>query len=94
MQSMKRQVLSSGSTMVVAATGLLLGVATFAYGADGTNANAVRHVRGRTVFSEESPKVELSIRKGIDSSALNKSTFMGLQRRSSMSLQGRAATKL
>ncbi len=63
MQSMKRQVLSNGNAMVVAA-GLLLGVATFAYGVDGTNANAARHVRGRTVFSEESPKVELSVRKG------------------------------
>jgi hypothetical protein len=64
MHSMKRQVLSSGSVMVVAATGLLLGIATFAYGADGTSANAVRHVIGRTIFSEESPKVELSVRKG------------------------------
>jgi hypothetical protein len=62
MQSMKRQALSSGSAMAV--TGLLLGVATFAYGTNGTNANAVRHVRGRTVFSEESPKAELSVRKG------------------------------
>jgi hypothetical protein len=35
MRSMKPQVLSSASAMVVAATGLLLGVATFAYGADG-----------------------------------------------------------
>lgn len=62
---MKRQVLSSGSTLVVAATGLLLlGVAAFAYGTDGTSPPAVRHVRGRTIFSEESPKVELSVRKG------------------------------
>jgi hypothetical protein len=61
---MKRQFLSSASAMVVAATGLLLGVATFAYGGDGTSANAVRHVRGRTIFSEESPKAELSVRKG------------------------------
>jgi hypothetical protein len=64
MHSMKRQVLSSRNAMVVAAAGLVLGIATFAYGADGTSANAVRHVRGRTVFSEESPKVELSVRKG------------------------------
>jgi hypothetical protein len=56
MHSMKRQVLSSGSAMVVAATVLVLGVATFAYGGDGTSANVVRHVRGRTIFSEESPK--------------------------------------
>jgi hypothetical protein len=50
--------------MVVAAAGLLLGLATFAYGNHGTGANAVRRVRGRTVFSEESPKVELTVRKG------------------------------
>jgi hypothetical protein len=64
MHSMKRQVLSSGSAMVVAATGLLLGVAALAYGADGKSANAVRHVKGRTIFSQESPKAELSVRKG------------------------------
>jgi hypothetical protein len=64
MHSMKQRVLSSGGAMVVATTGLLLGLATLAYGSDGTNANAVRHVRGRTIFSEESPKVELSVRKG------------------------------
>ena len=64
MQSMKQQVLSSGSAMIVAATGSLLGVATFAYGADGTSANAVRHVTGGTIFSEESPKAKLSVRKG------------------------------
>ena len=64
MHSMKRQVLSSRNAMVVAAAGLVLGVATFAYGGDGTSANAVRHVRGRTIFSEESPKAELSVRRG------------------------------
>ena len=64
MHSMKRQVLSSSSAMLVAATGLVLGVATFAYGADGTSTKAVRHVTGRTIFSEESPKVELTVRKG------------------------------
>jgi hypothetical protein len=64
MQSMKRQVLSSSSATVVAAAGLMLGLATLAYGSDGTNANAVSHVGGRTVFSAESPKVELSVRKG------------------------------
>ena len=63
MHSMKRQVLSSGRAMVVAATGLLLGVAAFAYGAQGTSANAVRHVKGTTIFSEESPKAELSVQK-------------------------------
>jgi len=64
MHSMKRQVLSSRNALVVAAAGLLLGVATFAYGGDGSSANAVHHVKGRTVFSEESPKAELSVRKG------------------------------
>ena len=64
MQSGKRQIVSNGKATVVAAAGLMLGLATLAYGSDGTNANAVRHVRGRTVFSEESPKVELSVRKG------------------------------
>lgn len=61
---MKQLALSSGSAMVIAATGLLLGVATFAYGTDGTNANAARQVKGRTIFSEELPKAELSVRKG------------------------------
>jgi hypothetical protein len=61
---MKQQVLSSGSAMVVAAIGLLLGVVTFAYAADGTSAHAIRYVRGRTVFSAESPKVDLTVRKG------------------------------
>lgn len=65
MHSMKRQVLSSASAMVVAAAGLVLGVATFTYGGNGTSANAVRHVRGRTIFSEESPKAELSVRRGL-----------------------------
>ncbi len=64
MHSMKRQVLSCGSAMVVAATGLVLWVATFAYGGDGTSATAVRHVKGRTIVSEESPRAELSVRKG------------------------------
>src|SRR5580704_9602183 len=60
---MRRQVVSNGRATAVAAAGLMLGLATLAYGSDGTKANAVRHVRGRTVFSEESPKVELSVRK-------------------------------
>jgi len=64
MHSLKRQFLSSRNAMVVEAMSLLLGVATFAYGGDGTSANALRHVRGRTIFSEESPKAELSVRKG------------------------------
>lgn len=72
MHSMKRQLLSCRSAMAVAATGLALGVAMFAYGTEGTSANAVRHVRGRTIFSEESPKAELSVRKGF--------RFIGTQR--------------
>ena len=67
MHSMKRQVQSSSSAMLVAATSLVLGVATFAHGADGTDGpstNAVRHAEGRTIFSEESPKAELSVPKG------------------------------
>jgi hypothetical protein len=64
MPSMKRQFLSNGRAIVFAATGLLLGFATSAYGADGTSANAVRRVKGRTIFSEESPKAKLSVPKG------------------------------
>ena len=63
-KDMKRQILGSRNAMVVAAAGLMLGIAAFAYGADGVSANAVRHVRGRTIVSEESPRVELSVRKG------------------------------
>jgi hypothetical protein len=51
--------------MVVAAACLVLGVATFASGGDGTDTNAVRHIKGRTIFSEESPKAQLSIRRGL-----------------------------
>jgi hypothetical protein len=65
MHSMKRQVLSSRNAMVVAAASLVLGVATFAYGGDGTDTRAVRHIKGRTIFSEESPKAKLSIRRGL-----------------------------
>lgn len=57
MCSMKRYVL-----MVVAATGLL-GVAALAYRADATSSSAVRHVSGRTIFSTEFPKAELSVSK-------------------------------
>jgi hypothetical protein len=64
MHSMKRHVLSSRNAMVVAAAGLVLGFATFAYGADGTSANAVRHVRGRTIVSEKSPSAELRVQNG------------------------------
>src|SRR5215475_271626 len=65
MHSMKRRTLLSGKVMVVAATCLVLGVATFAYGGDGTGTSAVRRIKGRTIFSEESPKARLSIRRGL-----------------------------
>ena len=65
MHSMKRRTLLSGRVMVVAAACLVLGVATFAYGADGTDTSAIRHIKGRTIISEESPKARLSIRKGL-----------------------------
>ena len=64
MHSMKRRTLPSGRVMVVAATCLVLGGATFAYGGDGTDTSAMRHIKGRTIFSGESPKVKLSIPKG------------------------------
>ena len=57
MNSMKLHVL-----MVVAATGLL-GVAALAYRADAKSGNAARHVSGRTIFSAEFPKAELSVSK-------------------------------
>jgi hypothetical protein len=64
MHSMKRPTLPSGKPMVVAATCLVLGVATFAYGGDGTDTSALRRIKGRTIFSEESPKAQLTIRRG------------------------------
>jgi len=63
MRLLGRHVWSSRTTMVAAAA-LLLGVAAFAYGADETAAKPVRHVRGRTLFSEQSPRIQLSVRKG------------------------------
>ena len=50
---------------------LVLGLATFACAAGGTSANAVRHVRGNTIISKESPKAELTLQKGY--------RFMGTQ---------------
>ena len=73
-----RQIVWNGRATVVASAGLMLGLATLAYGGDGTNANAVRHVRGRTVFSEESPKVELSVRKGYRFIGTQKVNLYGL----------------
>ncbi len=51
--------------MVVAAMILMLGVSTFAHGSDGARVKAVRHVKGRTISSQESPKAELSVQKGL-----------------------------
>lgn len=60
MHSMKGRTLPSGGIMVIAAT-CLLGVAMLVYGGDGTDTGAVRHIKGRTIVSEESPKAKLSI---------------------------------
>ena len=65
MHSMKRRTLPSGKAMAVAATCLVLGVATFGYEGDGTDTSSVRHIKGRTIFSEDSPKAKLSIRRGL-----------------------------
>lgn len=69
---MKGPILPSGRVMVVAATCLALGLATFTYGGDGTDRSAVRHIKGRTIFSGESPKAKLSIPRGF--------RFIGTQR--------------
>src|ERR1041385_6043823 len=61
MHSMKRRTLPSGRAMIVAATCVVLGFATFAYG---TDRSAVRHSKGRTIVSGESPKAKLSISRG------------------------------
>jgi len=58
MHPMKRQFPSSRNAVFVAAAGLVLGAATFAYG------GALRHVKGRTIVSEEFPRAELRVRKG------------------------------
>lgn len=49
---------------IVGATALVLGIATLAFGADGSSAHAMHHIRNRTVFSEESPRVKLIVRRG------------------------------
>src|ERR1700761_9140150 len=61
MHSKETMHLPIGRAMIVAAICLALDVATCAYGGERTNASAVRHIKGRTIFSEESPKAELSI---------------------------------
>ena len=55
----------SGMVTIVGATCFLLGVATFACGADETNTRAVRHIEGRTIVSEKSPRAKLTIRRGL-----------------------------
>ena len=65
MHPIKRQVRSSRNTMVIAATCSVLGVTPLACGGDGTDTSAVRHITGRTIYSEESPKAKLSIRRGL-----------------------------
>jgi hypothetical protein len=62
MHPLKRQVPPGRNTMLVAATCLVLGVGTLAYGSDGTNPSAVRHIKDRTIFSEEFPRARLSVR--------------------------------
>ena len=64
MDPTKRQVLSSGSAMVVGMMCLLLGIAMSAHASRGEDVQATRHVQGRTIFSEESPRAELRIPKG------------------------------
>ncbi len=56
--------LASGAAVIVATMCLVLGVATFADGHDGTSARAVRHIRGRTIVSGEFPKADLNIGRG------------------------------
>lgn len=43
---------------------LLLGIAMSAHASHGENVKATRHVKGRTIISEESPRAELRIPKG------------------------------
>jgi hypothetical protein len=48
--------------MLVLATCLALGVATLAHGSDGADTSAIRHMKGRTIFSDEFPRAKLRIR--------------------------------
>ena len=63
MNSKKRQVLPRGA-MVGGTMSLLVCVAISAYAIDGADVKAARHVNGRTIISEESPKAKLTIPKG------------------------------
>ena len=58
--------MSNSRAMSVALAGLTLGLATLTCGGEETSPSAVRHVKGRTVFSNQSPRAELSVRKGYE----------------------------
>jgi hypothetical protein len=62
MHPLKGQVPPSRKIMLVLATCLALGTATLAYGSDRADASAVRHMKGRTIFSDGFPRAKLSIR--------------------------------
>ena len=64
MRSVKRHVLPSRKAMVIVAASLVLGIAMSAYAGYETGANAVRHVRGRTIVSEGFPRAELRVQNG------------------------------
>ena len=48
--------------MLVAATCLALGGATLAYGSGGAGTNPIRHIKGRTIVSDELPRAKIAIR--------------------------------
>ena len=79
MHPSKRQMLSSRNTKLVAAICLALGVATLAYGSDGADTSAVRHIKDGTIFSDALPKVRLDIPRDV--------RFIGAQR---VNLNGKA----
>jgi len=79
MLPLKRKLSSRRIALRVAATCLALGVATLAYGSDGTGASAVRHIKGRTIVSDGFPKATLRIRRDL--------RFIGAQR---IDLHGKA----
>lgn len=54
----------SGKTVMVAATCFVLLSTALAQGAVEANANALRHLKGRTIVSEKSPKVQLTVGRG------------------------------
>src|SRR4051794_9410878 len=53
--------LSSGRVMIVVAAFLVFGAAASANGGARTDTSVVRYIKGRTIFSGESPKAKLSI---------------------------------